>query len=450
VDENRELRISGAVNIGIGLLGSLTAYLQGGASILLAKLGVHRQGLILGYILTLVLAAFLAPVLVSAVPVFIPAALLMLVGWTMLEDWLFATARRLTVIDWLTVLTIVLATAFVGILPAIGIGLGLALLAFAYASIRLPIIRHSTTVVRRSSIRDRSVAHGEALQQAGESICILHLQGPLFFGSVEKMISHLRQVTLGQEGLHWVIIDFSEVYSFDSSACSALDKLSNLMLAKGVAVHLSGVSADLYAVFTKWGLPLAVGGGGTADPGFTLWSKLDEAIEHCENQLLGQLGLHSEETDVVGSLFELGRQNPRTADLIEKMQTRSLAKGEVLIKAADPSCDVFFVTSGRLGVHLPAAAGVSVRVRVMGPGAIVGEIAHITGRPRNADVICEQASTVLYLSADTIRQIEEDDRDLAALMMSIFSRSLASKLDMTNGLLTYSQSRATTKSGEIE
>lgn len=443
VDENHELRVTGLANIGIGLLGSLTAYLQGGASILAARLGVNRQGLIAGYIVTLALSAFLAPVLVSVVPVFIPAALLMLIGWTMLEDWLLATARRLTIIDWLTVLIIVLATVFVGILPAIGIGLGLAMVAFAYASIRLPIIRQSTSVARRRSIRDRSLVQGEALQQAGERICILHLQGPLFFGSVQKMITHLQRLTLGKDGLNWVIIDFSEVYSFDSSACSALDKLSNLMRARGVSAHLTGISPGLHAVFRKWGLPLTAGGEGSAGPGFTQWSHLDEAIEHCENQLLGHLDLHGEETDVARTLFDLGRRHPRSAELIARMQSRNLARGEVLIKAADASCDVFFVISGRLGVHLPTVAGGSVRVRIMGPGAIVGEIAYMTERPRNADVICEEASTVLFLSAATIRQIEEEDRDLAALMMSIFNRSLASKLDMTNGLLTYSQSRIT-------
>jgi SulP family sulfate permease len=402
-------------------------------------LGVHRQGLITGYLLTVAVAAFIAPVLVAIVPVFIPAALLMFIGLTMLTDWLVATARRLTLIDWLTVLIIVLATALIGILPAIGIGLALALLGFAYASIRLPIIRQSTTVAKRHSIRDRSVPHRDALLQQGDRICILHLQGPLFFGSVEKMISHLRQVTAQRPGMAWAILDFSEVYSFDSSACSALDKLSNLMAAQGVSAHLTGVSPGLRAVFAKWGLPMALTDGA---PGFRLWPQLDEAIEHCENQLLDQLGLPSEQTDVAHILFDLGRQHPRTADLIARMQRLVLPKGEVLIKSADRSGDVFFVTSGRLGVHLPAALGGSMRVRVMGPGAIVGEIAYMSDRPRNADVVCEEATTVLCLTAASIRQIEEQDRDLAALMMSIFNRSLASKLDMTNGLLTYTTTMA--------
>jgi SulP family sulfate permease len=124
-----------------------------------------------------------------------------------------------------------------------------------------------------------------------------------------------------------------------------------------------------------------------------------------------------------------------------QMTTLTLAQGQVLIRAADQSGDVFIVASGRLSVHLPMASR-SMRVRVLGPGAIVGEIAYMTGQPRNADVIADAATTVLCLPAAAIRRIEAEDRDLAALMMSIFSRSLAAKLEQTNGLLTYAQSAA--------
>lgn len=443
VNENHELQVAGGANVLIGLLGGLTAYLQGGASIIVAKLGVQRGPMLGGYIATVCAAAFLAPWIVASVPVFIPAAMLMFIGLAMLGDWLLGTLRRLTFVDWLIVLIIVLATALVGILPAIGIGLGLALIGFAYASIRMPIIRHSTSVAKRRSIRDRSALHGEALQRDGHRIRILHLQGPLFFGSVEQLITHLRRIIADDPAVDAVILDFAEVYSFDSSACVALDKLAQQMQAQGIAAHLTGVSKGLHAVFVRWGLrfiqPNDVG------PGFGLWADLDAAIEHCESALLAQGDHLPEEADIARILFDLGRQHPRIPDLIAQMQTMTLAQGAHLIRAADQPGDVFIVASGRLSVHLPPqGTGRPVRVRVLGPGAIVGEIAYMTGQPRNADVIADVPTAVLCLSAPTIRQIEAEDRDLAAVMMSIFSRSLASKLALTNDLLIYAQSAVAT------
>ncbi len=442
IDENRELRVAGGANIVNGACGGLTAYLQGGASIILFKLGVHQGAVILGYGAVILLATFMAPALVAVVPTFIPAAMLMFIGFSMLEDWLFGTYWRLTGRDWLIVLAIVLATAFVGVMAAIGIGLVLALLSFVYALIRLPVIRISTTAARRRSIRDRSMVQSEALRREGHRVRILHLQGPLFFGLVEQMTSHLRAILTEEPAVHSVIIDFTEVYHFDSSACAAIDKLSYLLQSRGIAAHLTGVSPSLRAVFSRWGLSMD-GLGHTASPAaFQIWPQLDVAIEHCENMLLAEVGALAEEPDIAQLLFKLGHRHRRTADLIALMDQRAIAKGKVLITAADTMGDVFIVVSGRLGVHLPNDNGGSVRVRAMGPGAIVGEIAYMTGQPRNADVICEENATVLCLPEIKIRQIEAEDRDLAALLMSIFARSLSAKLALTNELLTYANPAA--------
>ena len=431
IDENRELRVTGAANILIGGFGGLTSYLQGGATIISYKLQVQRTPMILGHCVALLAACLAAPKIVAVVPTFVPAALLMFIGLSMLHDWLLGTRQRLILIDWLIVATIVLATVFLGILPAIAVGLLLALVGFAYASISLPVIRKTTTSAQRRSIRDRSAAQSDLLSQEGDRIRILHLQGPLFFGSIEQMISNLRALSDPDHRLSALILDFTDVHSFDSSACAALDKLSHMLRAQGIAGHVTGVSSRLSAIFNRWGLPMGEQGDGPAQ-GFRQWPSLDDALEHCETALLTDLQPTDENTDIARILFDLGRQNPRTADLIARMQRRTLAPGDVLIASSDQSQDVFFVVSGRLGVHLPTVSGRSIRVRAIGKGAIVGEIALLTGLPRNADVICEEAAAVLCLTESAIKKIEAHDPHLAALMMSIFGRALAVKLAQSN------------------
>lgn len=435
VDENRELRVTGAANLAIGIFGGLTSYLQSGATIICLKLHVQRGPMILGHCAGLLLACLMAPAIVALVPTFVPAALLMFIGLSMLSDWLLGTKRRLILIDWLIVGTIVLATAVLGILPAIAIGMLLALLGFAYASLSLPVIRYTTTIAHRRSIRDRSAFQNNLLTQEGDRVRILHLQGSLFFGSVEKLISSLRGFTTTTHDLSALIIDFSEVHSFDSSACAALEKLSHLMKVQGIDPHVTGVSPRLRAVFNRWGLKLAADGDITTLVGFRYWTSLNDALEHCETALLTALQPAHENTDIAQILFDLGRQNPRTADLIARMQRRKLEPADVLIAASDQTHDVFFLVSGRFGVHLPTKQGRTIRVRTIGQGAIVGEIAFLTGQPRNADVICEERAVVLCLAEAEIEDIEENDRDLAALMMAIFGRSLATKLAQSNNQL---------------
>ena len=123
------------------------------------------------------------------------------------------------------------------------------------------------------------------------------------------------------------------------------------------------------------------------------------------------------------------------------MVRHALLPGDVLIAASEQVRDVFFVVSGRLGVHLPTRSGSRIRVRSIGYGAIVGEIAMLTRQPRNADVICEEAAVVMCLTEAEIRLIDAHDRDLMALMMAIFGRSLAAKLAQSNTQLANLQAR---------
>jgi len=441
VDENSELQVTGLANVVIGSVGGLTCYLQSGASIIADKLGVQPRAMVLGHNIALLVACGLAPIMVASVPIFVPAALLMFIGISMLEDWLVGTARKLVRSDWLIVLCIVMASAAVGILPAIALGLTLAVLLFAYTAIRLPVIRHSTSATQRRSIRDRNVERTELLAREGHRIRILHLQGSLFFGSVEQLTVRIRKFARLDPVIQSVVIDFSEVSSFDSSACAAMEKLIHVMDTQGIATHATGVPDGLIEIFERWGLPFA--GKGRVQPraALQLWTTLDQALEHCESSLISQFEQGREEQGIGHALFELGRNHKRCPDLLALMERVNLSAGEALIMATQQAKDVFFVVSGQLGVHLPKSSGASVRVRSMGPGTIVGEIAYLTNQPRNADVICEEAAEVLKLSESTIKRIEDKDRDLAALLMSIFSRSLASKLAQTNALLTYSQSR---------
>ena len=186
VDENRELMVTGKANIIIVAFEGLTSYLQGGATIVAAKLGLQQWPMILGHNVALLLACAFAPLMVSVIPSFVPAALLMFIGLSMLEDWLVRTWRRLQLLNWLIVLSIVLATAFIGVMPAICIGIGMALAGFTYALIRLPIIRQSASAAKRRSIRDRSTLQSEALLGKGHRIRILQLHGPLFLAHLNK------------------------------------------------------------------------------------------------------------------------------------------------------------------------------------------------------------------------------------------------------------------------
>src|SRR5689334_20805483 len=74
-----------------------------------------------------------------------------------------------------------------------------------------------------------------------------------------------------------------------------------------------------------------------------------------------------------------------------------LRRGEHLFRAGTPGDELFIVTSGRLVALGVDVAGRRWASRVMTAGAIVGEMAMLTGGRRSADVVAVRPSGLLRL-----------------------------------------------------
>ncbi len=81
------------------------------------------------------------------------------------------------------------------------------------------------------------------------------------------------------------------------------------------------------------------------------------------------------------------------ADLFEG---RSLAAGEVLLRAGSPGPGLFLLVTGRCQV-LAGEAGAESEVARLGPGEVLGEIGLVTGAPANATVRALQPCELLFL-----------------------------------------------------
>lgn len=429
VDVNRELQVTGQANLLIGAFGGLTSFLQGGATILANKLGVARGPFLAGHVGTLLLAAVLAGPMVAAVPIFVPAGLLMFIGVSMLWDWLIVTYRRLMPMDWAIVLGIVGLTVFFGILPAILIGILLAIFSFAVTYARLPVVRFATHGAARFSIRDRDPAARAHLAEAGLRIRILHLQGALFFGSVEQLTTEVRRLHADVPDLHSVILDLRGVHSFDSSACAALVKLGRISEAAGVAVWLVDMAPQLAEVLRRWGMDLKAHPTGH---GLQWAATLDDALETAEDALLAGSEAETQVKGVGDILNLLSDSHPKAGALAAMMDRLELAADTVLIRSDEASQDVYFLVQGQLGIFAPNRRDGNDRVRSVGPGSVIGEMAYLGQTKRAAEVRVELASVVYRLKGADIDRLRHQNPDLAGLLAFVLGRAVSEKLAQTN------------------
>jgi len=121
------------------------------------------------------------------------------------------------------------------------------------------------------------------------------------------------------------------------------------------------------------------------------------------------------------------------ADALEALSAdaqpvRALA-GAWVIRAGDEAEDLFVVLRGRLRV-VAEADGEERTLRVLGPGAAIGELALLTGSPRSASVQAVRDTTLLRLGRRRFGELMEHDNGFAAAV----ARELASQLQASGGL----------------
>ena len=108
---------------------------------------------------------------------------------------------------------------------------------------------------------------------------------------------------------------------------------------------------------------------------------------------------------------------------------RRVLAGDWVIREGDEADDLFVVLRGRLRA-VADAEGDARTLRVLGPGAAIGELALLTGSPRSASVQAIRDSTLLQLGRGRFVELMERDGRFAAAV----ARELATQLQASGGL----------------
>lgn len=112
----------------------------------------------------------------------------------------------------------------------------------------------------------------------------------------------------------------------------------------------------------------------------------------------------------------LGKKLPNS---VIQLPIRKCEVGEVLIHEGSTTARIFFLVDGEL---LVSKQGVEITV-VTTPGAVFGELSHLSGIPTTAEVIATKPTTV-HMS-DSPREFLESNPDAMYYVAQILARRLA-------------------------
>jgi SulP family sulfate permease len=263
---------------------------------------------------------------------------------------------------------------------------------------------------------DRPPAERAALRALRDRVLILRLSGFVFFGSTARLLERIR-ARVESSPPRFLVIDLRRVTGMDASAVVAFSKAMRLASSHGSELVFTGASEPVRAELER---------GGVTEQRESLRFEpdLDRGLERCEEVLL------AEEVEAAGEQVT-GGPDGLPAGLAPYMERVAVSEGTVVLRQEEPPGDLYVLVEGRLAVQTVTPEGRRVRLRILRPGVVIGELAFYTGAPRTADVVAETPCVVLKCSREQIARIEADDPVVAIVLHRWFAETLAGRLSDT-------------------
>lgn len=96
------------------------------------------------------------------------------------------------------------------------------------------------------------------------------------------------------------------------------------------------------------------------------------------------------------------------AEIAEELTLRKLPSGTSVFRQGDPGDEFYVVWKGRVAIVDEAA---DERLAVLGPGQFFGEMALVSGKPRNASAVVEEDAELLSLNKDEFQRALQREKD---------------------------------------
>lgn len=438
MDLNRELKGTGLGNLATGLSGSMVGYHALSLSALGYKLGTSSR------LLGLVSAVFCGVMLffgastLSLFPKVIIGGLLLFLGLSLLLEWVYLAWFKFSKLDYLIIITILIVIAVVGFLQGVTLGIVLAVVLFVVNYSRVNVVKHSLSGANYQSRVTRRRAFRQILNQQGDEIYVLQLQGFIFFGTANNLLNQVRQriEATDMPPLRFVVLDFRQVTGLDSTATLSFTKMIQIAEAQQIVLVFTSLwgegalPAQRDSVAKLSAQLLEDSDQGETEKTLRLFPDLDHGLEWCENQILLAAGENpNEDKESLRSQFKsLLPDAPNLDSLLSYFERLDVGSGYHLMRQGDPPGDLYFIESGQVTAQLEFPDRSPVRLETTRGGRVVGEIGFYLSQPRTAAVVTDEPSTIFRLSIQTLKQMEQSDPEAASLFHQAIIRLVSERL----------------------
>lgn len=441
-DTSIELKGQALGNIVSGLIGGMPSAGTEARSLVNYYAGGRTNLSVIINVATIFLVIFIFNDYLSLIPEIILAAILVYTGIVMSLPTLKLGRNLCTIcfkrgdvhkcikdlVYTFTIIAIMLTTAFLtDITVAIVFGFAVASLFFIYEMMR----NSNYTIINARTVhskRERTFEAKECIQENGELVNIIELDGAIFFGTADSLRNTIKSI---KDKAKWVILDFKKVTEIDITGVEII-KLS-LEENKDLKFVLSHIrhGDDTYQAFCSIGL--------IGNDGLKWFEYTDFALEKVENLLLKEFNIPTYLDNKVYDLNELNvtrNLNKNEQEILMKyLDVQSFKKDEYLYKEGDFSDRVFFLKEGSVTVwdkHDQELYNDSLESKTRritySAGVVIGQMAFFERQIHTVEAIADQDISTYVLTRDNFEKLREEHSDVAQELMLEFCKHLSRRL----------------------
>ena len=108
---------------------------------------------------------------------------------------------------------------------------------------------------------------------------------------------------------------------------------------------------------------------------------------------------------------------PQLRELLSLARRRRFDRHEVIFHEGDPGDAVHLINQGRVGLRVTTPLGDTVTLRILGPGAVFGELALLDPAPRNATVVALERTETLALHRDHFEELRRQHPEVDRILI---------------------------------
>ncbi len=432
-DLNRELTSTGIGNILAAFTGGSAGYHYLSLSAISIRSGARSRFVGVVSAATLLIVLLFGARILSLIPKYMVGGLLVFVGLSFLIEWVYDTWFNLPKLEYGLVLIIIGVVGWAGFLPGVAVGTLFAVILFAVNYGRINIVNNAFTGETYHSRVERPPEHQILLASKGNLISILQLDGFIFFGTAQGLLSRVRERIANKDlpPLGFLVLDFRRVSALDSSAVFSFVRIQQMANSNNFDLFLTDISAQVLATLRKGGV------NDRADKLVHVYPSMDEAVGFCEDRIILNEGSSTtiRAASMQSQLQKVFPSQEAVSKFMQYLKQEEADEFHILIRQGDPPIAMYFVESGELTARLEVSKNKFLRLRTMGPGTTVGEIGLYLKIPSTATVTAARKSTVYKLTLEALNKMESEDPALASSLHRWIVLTLSYRLSENNRTL---------------